>query len=238
MSPSLKYLMVSSIAARNASSDPMSLTATLGVELACVLLVMCGLAPDADREVLDTPQTVHLTMTRRTYRNQHGPTTARPAAARMINDMESVTTTERTRTRRSVQHMRAEPKGQSSPATIRPRYRLRQVVFGTSGVGRTVVGRSVAGRSVAGRSVAGRVSGWEVRGWEVRGWADGGWEVRGWADGGREGQGLGGRWLGGSGLGDQWASTAHSGAQPRPCGREEQSSEIARPAGAFGPPAA
>src|SRR5260370_14350793 len=27
----------------------MSLTATLGVELACVLLVMCGLAPDADR---------------------------------------------------------------------------------------------------------------------------------------------------------------------------------------------
>src|SRR6201984_2238120 len=56
MSPSLKYLMVSSIAARNASSDPMSLTATLGVELACVLLVMCGLAPDADREVLDTPQ--------------------------------------------------------------------------------------------------------------------------------------------------------------------------------------
>jgi hypothetical protein len=28
----------------------MSLTATLGVELACVLLVMCGLAPDADRE--------------------------------------------------------------------------------------------------------------------------------------------------------------------------------------------
>src|SRR5271166_2668117 len=50
MSPSLKYLMVSSIAARNASSDPMSLTATSGVELACVLLVMCGLAPDADRK--------------------------------------------------------------------------------------------------------------------------------------------------------------------------------------------
>jgi hypothetical protein len=50
MSPSLKYLMVSSIAARNSYSDPMSLTATLGVELACVLLVMCGLAPDADRE--------------------------------------------------------------------------------------------------------------------------------------------------------------------------------------------
>src|SRR5271169_5341982 len=50
MSPSLKYLMVSSIAARNASSDPMSLTATLGVELACVLLVMCRLAPDADKE--------------------------------------------------------------------------------------------------------------------------------------------------------------------------------------------
>jgi hypothetical protein len=50
--------MVSSIAARNASSDPMSLTATLGVELACVLLVMCGLAPDADREVVDAPETV------------------------------------------------------------------------------------------------------------------------------------------------------------------------------------
>src|SRR5580693_5135144 len=45
MSPSLKYLIVSSIAARKASCDPMSLTATLGVGLACVLLVMCGLAP-------------------------------------------------------------------------------------------------------------------------------------------------------------------------------------------------
>src|ERR1017187_305702 len=49
MSPSLKYLMVSSIAARKASSDPMSLTATLGVGWACVLLVMCRLAP-ADRK--------------------------------------------------------------------------------------------------------------------------------------------------------------------------------------------
>src|SRR5882672_5374630 len=49
MSPSLKYLMVSSIAARNASSDPMSLTATLGVEVACVLLVISWWAPDADR---------------------------------------------------------------------------------------------------------------------------------------------------------------------------------------------
>src|ERR1700745_2129255 len=58
MSPSLKYLMVSPIAARNASSDPMSLTATLGVELACVLLVICGWAPDADREVVDAPVTV------------------------------------------------------------------------------------------------------------------------------------------------------------------------------------
>ena len=66
MSPSLKYLMVSSIAARNASSDPMSLTATLGVELACVLLVMCGLAPDADREVVDTPVTVQVTKIYRT----------------------------------------------------------------------------------------------------------------------------------------------------------------------------
>src|SRR6202000_1133134 len=50
MSPSLKYLIVSSIAARNASSDPMSLTATLGVEVACVLLVMSLWAPDADRD--------------------------------------------------------------------------------------------------------------------------------------------------------------------------------------------
>src|SRR5437763_1120824 len=49
MSPSLKYLMVSSIAARKASSDPMSLTATCGVlEVASVLLVMCGLTPDTD----------------------------------------------------------------------------------------------------------------------------------------------------------------------------------------------
>src|SRR5262245_62910119 len=50
ISPSLKYLMVSSIAARKASSEPMSLTATCGVEVACVLLVvMCELAPDTDR---------------------------------------------------------------------------------------------------------------------------------------------------------------------------------------------
>src|SRR5579871_5279319 len=86
MSPSLKYLMVSSIAARNASSDPMSLTATLGVELACVLLVMCGLAPDTDRESCwDAPHIMHPNdVTRRTYRNQHGPTTARPAAARAV----------------------------------------------------------------------------------------------------------------------------------------------------------
>src|SRR5262245_2675585 len=49
MSPSLKYLMVSSIAARNASSDPMSLTATLGVWVACVLLGMSWWAPDAGR---------------------------------------------------------------------------------------------------------------------------------------------------------------------------------------------
>src|SRR6185437_6219209 len=49
MSPSLKYLMVRSIAARNSSSDPMSLTATLGVEVACVLLVISWWAPDADR---------------------------------------------------------------------------------------------------------------------------------------------------------------------------------------------
>src|ERR1022692_3109521 len=52
MSPSLKYLMVSSIAARKSSSDPMSLTATLGVGWTCVLLVMCRLAP-ADKSGLD-----------------------------------------------------------------------------------------------------------------------------------------------------------------------------------------
>src|SRR5271165_1875726 len=52
MSPSLKYLMVSSIAARKASSEPMSLTATLGVEVASVLLVMCRWTPDADRDGL------------------------------------------------------------------------------------------------------------------------------------------------------------------------------------------
>src|SRR5690349_20214802 len=52
MSPSLKYLMVSSIAARKASSEPMSLTATLGVEVASVLLVMCWWTPDADRNCL------------------------------------------------------------------------------------------------------------------------------------------------------------------------------------------
>src|SRR5699024_7839963 len=49
MSPSLKYLMVSSIAARKASSDPMSSTATWGVEVASVLLVMCGWTQDTDR---------------------------------------------------------------------------------------------------------------------------------------------------------------------------------------------
>src|SRR5260370_28012187 len=52
MSPSLKYLMVSSIAARKASSEPMSLTATLGVEGASVLLVMCRWTPDTDRNGL------------------------------------------------------------------------------------------------------------------------------------------------------------------------------------------
>src|SRR5690349_7051254 len=46
MSPSLKYLMVSSIAARNASSEPMSSMATLGVvEAVSVLLVMLAVAP-------------------------------------------------------------------------------------------------------------------------------------------------------------------------------------------------
>ena len=229
MSPSLKYLMVSSIAARNASSDPMSLTATLGVELACVLLVMCGLAPDADREVLDTPQTVHLTMTRRTYRNQHGPTTARPAAARMINDMESVTTTERTRTRRSVQHMRAGSKGQLSPATIRPRYSAVQGVEGAQGVweGRGWEGQRfgqvgrVPGRY--GESRAGTASPGQVR--RVPGsTASQGWEAR---------------WLGGQGLGDQWASTARSGAQygDRAAARSKVRDRAARE-GPTAPPAA
>src|SRR6478672_9593752 len=46
MSPSLKYLMVSSIAARNASSDPMSSMATLGaLEVTLMLLVMWAVAP-------------------------------------------------------------------------------------------------------------------------------------------------------------------------------------------------
>jgi len=49
MSPSLKYLMVSSIAARNASSEPRSSTVTLlrvgALEVASMLLVMWVVAP-------------------------------------------------------------------------------------------------------------------------------------------------------------------------------------------------
>src|SRR5688572_8567526 len=61
MSPSLKYLMVSSIAARNSSSLPMSLTATWGVRASAVLLVMkgglrCGLVVDADKEEDDAAE--------------------------------------------------------------------------------------------------------------------------------------------------------------------------------------
>src|ERR1700685_1223503 len=56
MSPSLKYLMVRSIAARNSSSDPMSLIATWGVEVVCVLLVMSEWAPDADRNEWCAPR--------------------------------------------------------------------------------------------------------------------------------------------------------------------------------------
>src|SRR5271169_6892948 len=122
MSPSLKYLIVSSIAARNASSDPMSLTATLGVEWACVLLVMCGLAPDADRESdgyagnragdqdsQDLPQPAR------------EPATARPAGRLPDHVMwDHAITAERTRTRRAVQLMRVNLKGQLRPATIRP----------------------------------------------------------------------------------------------------------------------
>src|ERR1700683_3654844 len=59
MSPSLKYLMVSSIAARKASSEPMSLIATLGVEVAAVLLVMCRWTPDTDRDGFGSDGTVH-----------------------------------------------------------------------------------------------------------------------------------------------------------------------------------
>src|SRR6201997_4360929 len=105
MSPSLKYLMVSSIAARNASSDPMSLTATLGVELACVLLVMCGLAPDADREVVDAPVTVQSDQDLQDHLPDH------VMCCHMI-------TAERTRTRRSVQLMRVSPRGQLRPVPI------------------------------------------------------------------------------------------------------------------------
>src|SRR4051812_49011972 len=47
MSPSLKYLMVSSIAARNASSEPRSSTVTLlALEVASMLLVMWTVAPN------------------------------------------------------------------------------------------------------------------------------------------------------------------------------------------------
>src|SRR6185437_8241449 len=51
MSPSLKYLMVSSIAARKSSWDPMLLTATLGVVgwVSVLLVVMCRWAPGTDR---------------------------------------------------------------------------------------------------------------------------------------------------------------------------------------------
>src|ERR1041385_1831114 len=50
MSPSLKYLMVSSMAARKSSTDPMSLTATCGVVGASVLLVMWADAPECGQE--------------------------------------------------------------------------------------------------------------------------------------------------------------------------------------------
>src|SRR6185436_7240621 len=47
MSPSLKYLMVSSIAARKASSEPRSSTVTLlALEVASMLLVMWTVAPN------------------------------------------------------------------------------------------------------------------------------------------------------------------------------------------------
>src|SRR5271166_1000584 len=154
MSPSLKYLMVSSIAARNASSDPMSLTATLGVELACVLLVMCGLAPDADRESLDTPQN------RAPQNDQKSQDLPEPARAdhgtpggRQPGHMTccQVTTTERTRTRRSVQDMRAGSEGQFSPVTIGSQYR-RSAGSSGSGWGLVTTASSAAQPAVAPRS--------------------------------------------------------------------------------------
>src|ERR1700712_1620735 len=45
MSPSLKYLMVASIAARKSSSDPMSLTATCGASDMVGGVVIGGLVP-------------------------------------------------------------------------------------------------------------------------------------------------------------------------------------------------
>src|SRR5579859_7793509 len=110
MSPSLKYLMVSSIAARKASCDPMSLTATLGVGVACVLLVMCGLAP-ADkcswgalhRWPLHTEPTGALDLPGRPDQPDlpHG------------NSWLCLAMADCTRTRRVVQNMRARPVGQS-----------------------------------------------------------------------------------------------------------------------------
>src|SRR3954449_12050079 len=50
MSPSLKYLMVASIAARKSSSEPMSLTAICGVSGRVEELVMWKLVPRMDRE--------------------------------------------------------------------------------------------------------------------------------------------------------------------------------------------
>src|SRR5947209_5610903 len=63
MSPSLKYLMVSSIAARKASSDPRSSTVTLAVagvafalEVASMLLVMWAVAPVGYVGCADAPR--------------------------------------------------------------------------------------------------------------------------------------------------------------------------------------
>src|SRR5215207_9606810 len=52
MSPSLKYLMVSSMAARKSSTEPMSLTATCGVVGASVLLGMWADAPECGQMVV------------------------------------------------------------------------------------------------------------------------------------------------------------------------------------------
>src|SRR3984893_1756536 len=75
MSRSLKYLMVSSMAARNASSDPMSSIATLvgALEVASMLLVMWAVAPvDGCRDDRVAPAGSSPRSIRRLDRHQEG----------------------------------------------------------------------------------------------------------------------------------------------------------------------